>query len=145
MARSRSGSGGPRKAEAAEREARWRTVVAEWSKSGLSQAAFCEERALPVKRFYWWRSELARREGACKSCPGLPGVPAQMGSSGPQFVPLRVVPSRPGSCGGPQGGVGDMPVGVEVLLAHGRRVRVGRGFEADVLGAVVSVLEHLAW
>ena len=145
MARSRSGAGGPRKAEAGEREAQWRAVVAEWSKSGLSQAAFCAERALPVKRFYWWRTELARREVARKRGPGQAGVPPQGGSSEPQFVPLRVVSSRPGSSGGPREGVGDGLVGVEVLLAHGRRVRVGRGFDAEVLAAVVSVLEQLAW
>jgi hypothetical protein len=145
MAKSRPCIEDSKKATAAEREARWRTVVAEWSKSGLSQAAFCGERALPVKRFYWWRSELARRERACKRRPGPPAVPPQRGSGGPQLVPLRVVPSRSGCGGEGQEGAGEWPAGVEVLLAHGRRVRVGRGFEAEVLAAVVSVLEHLAW
>jgi len=134
-----------RKAAAAEREARWRTVVVEWSRSGLSQAAFCAQRALPVKRFYWWRNELARRDGACRRRSGKQATAPQGKSGAPQFVPLRVVPSRPGSSGGLPEGVGAGPGGVEVLLPHGRRVRVGGGFEADVLAAVVSVLEQLAW
>ncbi len=45
-----------------KREAMWRRVVAGHSQSGMSIRAFCAKNRVKEPAFYWWRSELARRD-----------------------------------------------------------------------------------
>ena len=133
MARGKTASGRSRTERAREREVRWRKMLARWRKSGLSQAAFCREHGLSAKTLAWWKRELGRRDAATAGRrtvrPSGPASPSDtMG-----FAPVRLV-----------GAVGDVPVGhggLEVVLAGGRRVRVGSGVDRELLAMVVSVLE----
>jgi hypothetical protein len=45
-----------------KREVLWRRVVAGHGKSGMPIRAYCAKRGVKEPAFYWWRSELARRD-----------------------------------------------------------------------------------
>jgi transposase-like protein len=83
--------------------------------SGLSVRAFCQAEGLNPPTFFKWRRELLRRD-----------------TPGPAFLPVRVldeataVPPRQS---------------VEILLANGRCLRVGPGFDGQTLLQVVGLLE----
>jgi len=121
---------------AREREARWRKLLAQWGKSGLTQAAFCREHGLSANTFLWWKRELACRDAARTDGRTTRSHGPACGNSTVGFAAVRVV-----------GALGDGPVphgGLEVVLAGGRRVRVGSGVDRELLAMVVSVLEGVA-
>ena len=97
-----------------QKERQWRHWIAEWRGSGLSVRAFCDRRGLATPSFYHWRRVLQRR-------------PAEKVAFVPVQVVAEVVPA-PGS-------------GLEVVLADGRMVRVGPGFDAATLRQLLAVLE----
>lgn len=98
------------------REQFWRQALADFHASGQSIRGFCRARGLPESAFYFWRRELAQRDRR---------QPARAASAQPAFVPVRVVAGVP----------------LEVVLCSGQVVRVGPGFEAAHLQAVVAALE----
>src|SRR5947209_5838344 len=97
------------------REPYWRRVLARWRRSGLSVRAFCRAEGVNEPRFYWWRRKLGQTR------------PEETA-----FVPVHVV-TEPA----------DEPVtrGIEVVLANGRCLRVGPGFDPHTLVALVDLLE----
>lgn len=97
------------------REPYWRQVLARWKRSGLSVRAFCEAEGLNSMTVYWWRRELARRD-----------------QSRPAFLPVRVLAEA----------TEPSTIGIEVVLANGRSVRVGAGFDPRTLVRVVELLEQ---
>jgi hypothetical protein len=128
-----------------EREAHWRQALADWSGSGLSKMAFCRERGLSPSAFHWWRGELARRDAARRSRSSSPSSPtAQETKAGPTFVAVRLAEGAVGGAAVRFTAEGGVEGVVEVLLRGGRRVRVGSGFDGELLAQVVRVLEGLA-
>ena len=106
------------------KERRWRRLVEQQRRSGLSVRAFCEQHDLFEHAFYWWRRELADRDAAA------PADKADAAPPAPLFVPVHVRPDDP------------LPAsGVEVVLANGRRLRVGAGVEPRRLAALAAALE----
>jgi transposase len=101
------------------RESYWRQVIARWKRSGLSVRAFCRTVDLNPVTFYWWRRELKRRDQAPPT---------------PLFLPVRVLPEREQA--------EPSASGIEVVLANGRLVRVGAGFDSQTLARVVALLEE---
>ena len=98
------------------REQFWRQVLADFQADGSSIRSFCRAAGLHESAFYFWRRELAQRDRRPS---------ARAASAEPAFVPVRVVASTP----------------LEVVLRSGQVVRVGPGFEASHLRAVVDALE----
>ena len=45
-----------------KREATWRRVVAGYAGSGMSIRAYCVKYRVKEPAFYWWRTELVRRD-----------------------------------------------------------------------------------
>ncbi|MFC1806569.1 hypothetical protein ACFL09_06285 [Planctomycetota bacterium] len=137
MAKRKVVSTGSRSGNAEQREAHWRTVLAEWEKSGLTQAAFCREHELSAKTFTWWKRELTRRDAVRASRRRLKGNSDASRSGKAGFLPVRVA------------GAGEAPrdghAGLEVVLVNGRRVRVGSDVDAELLAKVVTVLEGVPW
>jgi len=43
-----------------ERAVYWRRLLADWERSGLSQAEFCRRRGVKAVTFAWWKSRLAQ-------------------------------------------------------------------------------------
>src|SRR3954466_10396588 len=92
------------------REPYWRRVLARWKRSGLSVRAFCRAEGVNEPKFYWWRRELLRRD-----------QPQPRPDSQPAFLAVHVVDDKPES----------PALGVEVVLANGRSVRVTAGFDTQ--------------
>jgi hypothetical protein len=106
------------------KERRWRRLEGRQRRSGLSVRAFCELHDVCEHSFYWWRRELADRDAAAAAGR------ADAGPAAPLFLPVHVRPDDP------------LPAdGVEVLLANGRRLRVGAGVEPLRLAALAAALE----
>jgi hypothetical protein len=99
---------------AVSRETYWRSVLARWKRSGLSVRTFCRFEGLNQGTFYWWRRELNRRD-----------------QPQPAFLLVRILPDRAELTSG----------SIEVVLANGRSVRVGAGFDPQTLVRVVELLE----
>jgi len=116
-------------------------------------AAFCRERRLCAPQFFWWKKRL-REAGARQQAAGP--TPGGKGASRPEFMEVQVTPSRWGQAGGvgressaarPPGLRHDAPPGdgrVEVLLRNGRSLRVGPGFDAELVRALIAVVEGAA-
>lgn len=97
------------------REPYWRQVITRWKRSGLSVRAFCGAEGLNPMTFYRWRRELGRRD-----------------QPQPPFLPVHVLAET----------TEPSPVGIEVVLANGRSVRVSAGFDPRTLMRVVELLEQ---
>lgn len=93
-------------------EAAGRALVAAWESSGLPQAVFARRRGVSAQRLSYWRLRLGQR-GTATSVPGFVEIPP-------------TVSSRTGA--------------VFVEVGRGIRVQVERGFDPDLLGAVVAAL-----
>jgi hypothetical protein len=100
-----------------ELEQSWRVRVREQASSGQSVAAYCASEELSAASFYAWRRTLAERDRLRRS------------AGRPQFVPVRVKTEASESSA------------LDVVLGGGRVVRVGPGFDATLLRAVVAALE----
>src|ERR1035437_1469632 len=125
---------------------KWRKLVREQGRRGQSVAAFCRERGLCAPYFYAWKKRL--REAAA----GRDVLRAAL----TKFVEVQVAPVGWGQAGearnaGAAGVVhgasvwraaGDLRM--EVLLKNGRSLVVGRGFDAELVRALVAVVESAA-
>jgi hypothetical protein len=134
-----------RRVRSDEEVAYWRTAVDEWNAlldearraGGLlpSIRGFCRDRRLRETSFYWWRRELAIRDG--KPLPTMRAVdstrvaghrPARPGPAG-AFVQLKVRPTAPVSTST----LCEIVVGRLIL-------RVAPGFDAGELSRLLDVL-----
>jgi len=61
-----------------QREQSWRSVMAEFQRSGQTVRAFCAQRRLAESAFHYWRRELQRRDEEPSLTP-------------PAFVPVTVI------------------------------------------------------
>lgn len=100
--------------QASEREAYWQAIMVRWRGSGQTIRAFCQQEALNEQKFYWWRRRLERTD-----------------NQKPAFLPVHVVDAI------------REPVArdIEVVLANGRCLRVGPGFDSSTLVKLVDLLE----
>jgi len=106
-------------------------LISEQGRSGQSVAAFCRERALRASHFYWWKKRLRAAAGSEARRTAMT-----------RFVEVKLAragPERPAT-DAPHGGDGR----VEVVLRNGRSLRVGRGFDAELVRALVAVVESAA-
>ena len=119
---------------------KWRKLVSEQGRSGQSVAAFCGERGLCAPYFYTWRKRL------CEADAGQGVLRAPLA----KFVEVKLVPAGPGLAGaGRDAGAASVSraagdVRVEILLKNGRSLRVGPGFDADLVRALGAVVESAA-
>jgi transposase-like protein len=101
-----------------DRERYWHGLLQTWRQSGLTVRAFCEQQDVSEPSFYTWRRALQNRAATT-----------------PDFVPVRIIP-EPAAEPTTQRRMGD----VELVLADGRLLRVGPGFDAATLKRVLVVL-----
>jgi hypothetical protein len=94
-------------------------LVAEYGTSGLSQVEFCRKQGLSLATLARYRKRQAQ------------GSPA----AGNRWVEVKESTGRPGLDGGARG--------LAVALQSGRRIEVGRGFDARTLAQLLDVLERL--
>jgi hypothetical protein len=101
-------------------EQHWQEVIDRQRKSGKNVKSFCQDEKLKRWQFFWWQHELVKR-GL------LTGTNRCRKRSRPRFAPVVIATG--------------LDAGVELCLPQGRRVRVGRGFDAETLARVLSVVE----
>lgn len=98
-----------------KRERVWRRHIAGQQRSGQTVRAYCEAHRLRETSFYFWRTEIAKRDAEAKAAPA--------------FVPVAVIdtPAHP-----------DAPI--DVRLAGGHRLRVRAGCDRALLADVIRLL-----
>jgi hypothetical protein len=123
----------------AAKERRWRRLLGQWRRSGRTGRDFCAEQQLSEPSFYAWKREIARRdqERTAATRTTRPQAPTRTKASRrpaatalPAFLPVTV--EAAGACA------------LEVVVAHGRLLRVRAGFDAAVLRRLLAVLEEPA-
>ena len=91
-------------------------MVVEYETSGMSREEFCRKHGLAMSTLarYWRRREQGPGEGAGPS----------------RWLAVELVGAHPAGASG-----------LAVVLTGGRRIEVGRGFDAQTLQQLVSLLE----
>jgi hypothetical protein len=120
------------------REARWRRIIREQGRSGLSVREFCSRGKLTETAFYFWRRELRRRrvedstrwaEQEQRRPRKRPVGARPVGRAA--FVPVTVA----------QDVVAHAHGRLEIELSGGRRVHVAAPVDRQALADVLAVLE----
>ncbi len=111
----------------------WRSILAEWSSSGLSQSAFCRLRGLSLVTFGGWKRHFGGAVAPARS-PHAGGANARRrGMDRLSFVELEPLPRAAGT--------GLEAELYEVRLANGRAVRVGPGFDPAALRRLLAIVD----
>ena len=110
------------------REAQWRRIIRERTRSRLSIRDFCRNSKLHESAFYFWRRELERREVARREAER---EQRKRPSAQATFVPVRVAMEDPP----------EAPGRIEIVLSGGRRVHVAAPVDRQALADVLAVLE----
>jgi hypothetical protein len=97
------------------KELRWRQLIDQWQRSGLSVRAFCQRQRLAVPSFYVWRRTFRQRDA--NACPVT-------------FLPVHVRPDDR-----------EAPPSLELVLANGRRLRIPPGYDDSQLRQLLRALE----
>lgn len=104
-----------------EKERYWRKTIREAARSGLSIREFCRRHDLKESQFHWWQRRLrASGRASAKS------KPTEESSASFALV------SEEG---------GAVEAGLELVLADGRRLRIGRGVDEETLRTVLAAVE----
>lgn len=106
----------------------WRKRVQRWKESGLSAKEFAAEVGINAGTLQFWRYKLKRAD-----C--VPGRRTPRSLSAATILPSLV------EVRAPLAAAPAIDQRFEIELANGRRVRVGRDFDADSLRALVTALE----
>lgn len=101
------------------RERTWRRHIAKQPSSGQTIRAYCETHRLRETSFYFWRSEIAKRDREAAAEP----------KAAPAFVPVAVIEGSARR---------DSPINIR--LAGGHRVRVRSGCDRELLADVLKLL-----
>jgi hypothetical protein len=115
------------------KERYWRRLLGQWRRSGQTGRDFCAEQQLSEPSFYAWKREIARRdqEGVARSKPGPEASPRRsVAAALPAFLPVTMDVAASAA------------PALEIVVAHGRVLRVRPGFDADVLLQLLAVLEE---
>jgi len=117
---------GPTRSEALETA--WRERIARQQQSGQTARDFCRHGNLKESAFYYWRRELARRDGQSSRAPAkrVRRKPARRDSS--PFLPISVAPTAPAP--------------IEIALPGNVSVRVSGVCDESLLRTVVSALRQ---
>jgi hypothetical protein len=114
----------------------WRALLEECRRSGLSQAEFGRRRGIPPGTLGYWKCILARETRRSRMLAPAPAGPERL-----RFLPVEVAlppPPPPTAKGVPPA---EPAADVEIVLAHGRRIRVRGRVDVPWLGQVVAVLD----
>ena len=88
----------------------WRSAIASWESSGLSQPAYCELHGLSYVRFTYWRGRQLKSLQQSKSCDFVPVDIRDTVDGAVKTAPL------------PAGMVVQLPTGGHLFIRHEREV-----------------------
>jgi hypothetical protein len=121
----------------------WSAVVAQFHRSGLTQAEFCRTRHLSINSFRQWLYRLRHITPAAdrrRTRISISPKPAPARPENSAFLPVHIRPERSATTDSRQGVVA--PLSLEVVLTHDRRVRIPVGFDPATLRQLLEVLEE---
>ena len=107
-----------------KKERYWTKVIGEAARSGQSIRAFCRENSIKESQFYWWQRKLRERSEE-------PRRDEEAGRNRAAVASFALV-SEDGE---------QMEAGIELVLADGRRLRIGRGVDEATLRTVLTAVE----
>ena len=111
---------GGRRVDESKRE-QWRKLIAEAARSGTSVREFCRQRGITEPQFYTWRARLNGK---------VHGAARRRALRAEKAATFALVSDAPGA----------LDAGIELVLADGRRVRIGRGVDETTLRTVLSAV-----
>jgi hypothetical protein len=111
---------GGRKVEDGKLE-QWRKLIAEAARCGTSIREFCRQRRVTEPQFYVWRARLNGK---------VHGAARRRAMTASKSATFALVSDAPGA----------LDAGIELVLADGRRVRIGRGVDEATLRTVLSAV-----
>jgi hypothetical protein len=97
--------------------ARMARLVAQWRKSGQSQAGFARRHRIPGWTFWYW----------CQKLSDAPPIDDAKTAAPPAFVPVHMA-------GDPHAPV------IDIVLSGGERVHIAAGASPDLVQTVVTTL-----
>lgn len=100
---------------------RWRMLLHNAARSGLSNREFCRQRKLDESQFCWWQRNLVERRRPPKASKAT--TPA------PSFAALV----------SDEAGIAD--AGIELVLSDGLRLRIARGVDVQTLRLVLAAID----
>ena len=121
----------------------WSAVVAQFHRSGLTQADFCRTRHLSIHSFRQWLYRLRHGTSAAdqrRTRISISPKPAPARLENPSFLPVHIRPEHSATADSRQGVVA--PSSLEVVVSHDRRVRIPVGFDPATLRQLLEVLEE---
>ena len=105
---------------------RWKALLNDFRRSGLTQAEFCRRRQISLHSF---RKHLYQpRPSQTASSDHRPAAADQ------HFVPVTILPD-------PTPASTDPPAHLELILPNGRRIAVAVGFDPQALRRLLAVVE----
>jgi hypothetical protein len=106
---------------------RWKSLLNEFRRSGLTQAEFCRRRQISLHSF---RKHLYPPR---PSRPA-PGDDRPSADADPPFLPVTILPD-------PTPSIAACPSHLELILPNGRRIAVAPGFDPRTLRHLIAVVE----
>ena len=106
---------------------RWKALLADFRRSGLTQAEFCRRRQISLHTF---RKHLYQPRPS-KPAPGNDRSPA---SADHHFLPVTILPDPIPSITASQSHL-------ELILSNGCRIAIAPGFDSQTLRRLISIVE----
>jgi hypothetical protein len=106
---------------------RWKALLNDFRRSGLTQAEFCRRRQISLPSF---------RKHLYQPRPSQPAPSDDRSSAGadPHFLPVTILPD-------PIPSITASPSHLELVLSNGRRIAVAPGFDPQTLRRLLAVVE----
>ena len=110
--------GKPRGIRSVQKSRYWQEHLERWRQSGLSQAEYCRQNGLKLRRWNYWKKNLARN----RIDSGVCFVPVKISSGLPVSVPRSHL---------------------SLLTSNGYKVQVGIGFDPTTLKQLILTVQSL--
>jgi len=106
---------------------RWRAILNDFQRSGLTHVAFCHRRDLSIHTF-------RKRLYAARASKPVPTTARSSPANCAEFVPVTILPD-------PAPAVVANPQALELILPNGCRIAVAAGFDSQTLRRLITVIE----
>jgi hypothetical protein len=109
-----------------EKELFWQKTIREAARSRMSIREFCRQQQLKESQFYWWQRKFKERRQQHTL-----NQRNKVKSASDDQTTFALVSDEPGG----------LAAGIELVLSNGRRLRIGKGVDAETLRTVLAAVE----